>query len=67
MPPTAAISDAFTYAQLRRSFYIWLIQQQGIAGLAVLKDGFWEGLWADWSPGYNPSADIELLPRGIGQ
>ena len=31
VPSTASISDVFTYAQLRRSFYIWFIQQQGLA------------------------------------
>jgi pimeloyl-ACP methyl ester carboxylesterase len=61
VPPTAAISDAFTYAQLRRSFYIYVIQQVGIAELAVLKDGFWEGLWGDWSPGYDAREDIAML------
>lgn len=61
VPPTASISDAFTYDQLRRSFYIWFIQQQGLAEIAVLKDGFWEGLWSDWSPGYDAVADIALL------
>ena len=61
VPPTASISDPFSYDQLRRSFYIWFIQQEGLAEIAVLKDGFWEGLWSDWSPGYDAAADIALL------
>ena len=65
VPPTASMTDAFTYAQLRRSFYVWLIQLQGLAEAAVLKDGFWEGLWSDWSPGYDAAADIALLRRHV--
>ncbi|PXX01633.1 alpha/beta fold hydrolase [Mycolicibacterium moriokaense] len=61
VPPIAALSDVFVYRQLKRSFYIWLIQQVGIADIAVLKDGFWEGLWGDWSPGYDATFDIAQL------
>lgn len=62
VPPTAALgSGIFSYAQLKRSFYIWFIQQVGLAEAVLLEPGFWESLWADWSPGYEPTADIDLL------
>lgn len=61
VPPTTVLSDVFIYRQIKRSFYIWFIQQPGIPELALLKDGFWEGIWADWSPGYDASADIAML------
>ena len=59
VPPTAALgAGLFSYPQLKRSFYIWFIQQVGLADAVLLQDGFWEGLWADWSPGYDAGADI---------
>lgn len=61
VPPTTVLTDVFVYRQIKRSFYIWFIQQPGIPELALLKDGFWEGLWADWSPGYDATADIAML------
>jgi pimeloyl-ACP methyl ester carboxylesterase len=62
VPPTAALGPAmFGYAQLRRSFYIWFIQQVGLAEMAFLEPGFWESLWTDWSPGYDPTDDLAEL------
>ena len=59
VPPTAAIAEGmFSYRQLRRSFYVWLIQQVGIAEAALLREGFWEALWSDWSPGYDAREDL---------
>ena len=66
VPPVAALGTGmFCYAQLKRSFYIWLIQQIGLAEAALLEAGFWESLWADWSPGYDPADDIAELRRHI--
>jgi len=66
VPPTAALADGlFTYAQLKRSFYIWFIQQVGLAEATLLADGFWESLWADWSPGYDAGTDIAQLRRHV--
>ena len=64
VPPIAAFARAmFGYAQLKRSFYIWFIQQVGIAEPALVAPGFWESLWADWSPGYDAAEDIGELRR----
>lgn len=66
VPPTAALgAGLFSYPQLRRSFYVWFIQQVGLAEAALLADGFWEQLWADWSPGYDARADIAELRRHV--
>lgn len=66
VPPTAALgAGLFSYRQLRRSFYIWFIQQVGLAEMALLADGFWESLWADWSPGYDPADDVTELRRHV--
>lgn len=64
VPPIAAVSAGmFSYAQLKRSFYIWFIQQLGLAEAALLAPGFWEGLWRDWSPGHDPRDDVADLHR----
>jgi pimeloyl-ACP methyl ester carboxylesterase len=66
VPPTAALSARmFSYAQLKRSFYIWFIQQVGLAEAALLAPGFWEGLWKDWSPGHDPRDDVADLRRYV--
>ncbi|MGZ5378576.1 MAG: alpha/beta fold hydrolase [Mycobacterium sp.] len=66
VPPTAALAAGiFSYAQLKRSFYIWFIQQVGLAEAALLLPGFWESLWVDWSPGYDPAADVAELRQCV--
>lgn len=68
VPPIAALATAmFSYAQLKRSFYIWFIQQVGLAEAALVEPGFWESLWTDWSPGYDPSDDVAHLRRYVSQ
>ncbi|MGZ8713506.1 MAG: alpha/beta fold hydrolase, partial [Mycobacterium sp.] len=66
VPPTAALAAGiFSYAQLKRSFYIWFIQQVGLAEGTVIGPGFWESLWGDWSPGYDAGEDIAELRRHV--
>jgi pimeloyl-ACP methyl ester carboxylesterase len=65
VPPTAALGGMFSYRQLKRSFYIWFIQQVGLAEATLLEPGFWEALWADWSPGYDASNDVAYLRRYV--
>ena len=66
VPPAAALGPGlFRYAQLRRSFYVWFIQQVGLAESALLEPGFWEALWADWSPGYDAAEDVAMLRQHV--
>lgn len=66
VPPTAALATGiFSYAQLKRSFYIWFIQQVGLAEGVVTGPGFFESLWADWSPGYDNTEDVAELRRYV--
>ena len=66
VPPVAALATGmFTYRQLKRSFYIWFIQQAGLAETVLVGPGFWESLWADWSPGYDPSDDVVQLRKYV--
>ncbi|OBK27459.1 alpha/beta hydrolase [Mycobacterium asiaticum] len=66
VPPSAALGESmFSYTQLKRSFYIWFIQQVGLAETVVVQPGFWEQLWTDWSPGYDAQQDISRLREHV--
>lgn len=57
VPPGETLAKGlFAYDQLRRSWYIFFFQSP-LADLAVPMDdlAFIEGLWADWSPGFDGS------------
>jgi pimeloyl-ACP methyl ester carboxylesterase len=57
VPPFAALpAEFFSYDQLKRSFYIFLFQTT-LAETALTRS-FVEGLWRDWSPGYDAAADV---------
>lgn len=65
--PVAALgAGMFTYRQIKRSFYIWFIQTGALAEAAMLAPEFWEGLWDDWSPGYDGSMEIEAFRAFVG-
>jgi pimeloyl-ACP methyl ester carboxylesterase len=60
VPPPGAIAQAFlTYDQLQRSWYMFFFQH-ALAEMVVAMDdlAFIDGLWADWSPGHDASADL---------
>ena len=68
VPPLAAsASSFFTYAQMKRSFYIFVFQTP-LAEMAVGADGheFLDHLWEDWSPGYDASWDVARVKESIG-
>jgi len=50
---------AFRYDQLKRSFYFWFFQMSIAESIVGANDlAFLDGLWADWSPGYNATDDL---------
>lgn len=60
VPPLGAMATAFfDYAQIKRSFYMFFFQTP-LADMAVPHDdfAFVEGLWRDWSPGYDGTVDV---------
>jgi pimeloyl-ACP methyl ester carboxylesterase len=68
VPPLAAMASSFfSYGQLKRSFYIFVFQTP-LAETAVSIDGhsFIDGLWADWSPGYDGAWDVARVKESIG-
>jgi pimeloyl-ACP methyl ester carboxylesterase len=67
VPPLAASAASFfTYAQMKRSFYIFLFQTP-IAEMAVSADDheFLDHLWADWSPGYDAAWDVTRVKQSL--
>lgn len=61
IPPLPVFGQvAFDYAQLKRFFYIWFFQYD-CAEDAVRANDFalLDGLWQDWSPGYDAREDLE--------
>ncbi|MDQ1706074.1 MAG: hypothetical protein QOF18_2440 [Frankiaceae bacterium] len=67
VPPPAVAAAAFlTYAQLKRSFYIFLFQT-GLAELVVPGDdmAFIDGLWRDWSPSYDAAEDVAHVKASL--
>jgi len=68
VPPPASLGFGFfAFGQLKRSWYVFLFQTP-LAELAVsLEDhAFIDGLWADWSPGYDGSWDVARVKEAIG-
>jgi pimeloyl-ACP methyl ester carboxylesterase len=66
VPPMPVLGESmFGYDQLKRSFYIWFIQQVGLAEATLVQPGFWESLWGDWSPGYDARQDISWLRQYV--
>ena len=66
VPPPKTASAAFVhYRQLKRSFYIFLFQT-GLAPVIGMDDlAFIDGLWADWSPGYDAGADLPEVKKSL--
>jgi pimeloyl-ACP methyl ester carboxylesterase len=59
VPPALDLSRLFSYDQVKRSFYFFVFQWP-MAEMIVGADdlAFLDGLWADWSPGYDGSEDV---------
>ncbi len=67
VPPAAAVAGGFmTYAQLKRSWYMFFFQHP-LAEVVVGMDdlAFIDGLWADWSPGYDASEDLPHVKEAL--
>lgn len=68
VPPTASIGmSLFGYPQLHASWYMFFFLSP-LAEMALPIDGysFIDGLWADWSPGYDGSWDVARVKESIG-
>ena len=68
VPPTGAIGmSLFSYAQLSRSWYMFFFLSP-LAEMALPLDefAFIDGLWRDWSPGYDGTWDVARVKESIG-
>ena len=67
VPPSGAVATGiFSYAQLKRSFYMWLFQTPLADLIVPMNDlAFIDGLWADWSPGYDAKEDLEYVKESL--
>ena len=63
VPPLAIFGQvAFSYAQIKRSFYFWFFQMAISDSIVAANDlAFIDGLWGDWSPGYEATYDLGKL------
>jgi pimeloyl-ACP methyl ester carboxylesterase len=68
VPPAVSFLQAlFTFRQLKRSWYIFFFQSPLADGVVAADDlAFIDGLWADWSPGYDGSFDLAKVKDAIG-
>jgi pimeloyl-ACP methyl ester carboxylesterase len=67
VPPGGAVARAFlTYAQLQRSWYMFVFQHP-LSDLVVGADdlAFIDRLWADWSPGFDGTEDLALAKASL--
>lgn len=55
-------ANLFSYEQIKRSFYFWFFQMQVAEEVVTANDfAFIDGIWADWSPGYDATEDLPLV------
>jgi len=68
VPPLPAVASGFlSYRQIKRSFYVFFFQQPMADTVVAMDDlAFIEQLWRDWSPGYDPTADVAEVRRALG-
>ena len=67
VPPAGAMFGGFaSYDQLRRSWYMFFFQSPLAEGAVAADDlAFIDRLWADWSPGHDPSDDIGAVKEAL--
>ena len=60
VPPFAVFGQlAFRYAQIKRSIYFWFFQMAIAESIVAANNlAFLDGLWGDWSPGYDATYDL---------
>src|SRR5260221_6685986 len=67
VPPLGAMGNAFfDYHQIRRSFYMFFFQTAFAEPAVAMNDmAFIEGLWRDWSPGYDGAFDVAKVKEAL--
>ncbi len=69
VPPGAAMGAALmTYRQLKLSWYMFFFQLPLADHVVGLDDlAFIDGLWSDWSPGYDATEDLVHVKAALGE
>lgn len=67
VPPLAGVMAGFlTYGQIRRSWYMFVFQHALAEAVVAADDlAFIDGLWADWSPGYDATDDLGFVKDAL--
>lgn len=67
VPPPAALATKRTrYDQLKRSWYTFFFQRPNAPDVVAADDfAFIEKLWRDWSPGYDPRAELPHIRNAM--
>ncbi len=66
-PPGAFIQGLLRYDQLKRSFYMFFFQTPFAEAVVAGDDmAFVSRIWADWSPGYDASEDVDFVRQALG-
>lgn len=67
VPPAGTVGASFMrYEQLKKSWYMFFFQHALSDVVVGLDDlAFIDGLWADWSPGYDAAEDLALLKPSL--
>lgn len=66
--PPAALDEAQLgdFDQLKRSFYMFLCLVPEIEDFVLAEDmAFLDGLWSEWSPGYDHAADLAYVRKAL--
>jgi pimeloyl-ACP methyl ester carboxylesterase len=67
VPPLGAMGNAFfDFEQIKRSFYMFFFQTAFAVPTVAMNDmAFIEGLWRDWSPGYDATFDLAKVKDAL--
>lgn len=67
VPPPAAVAASFlSYDQLQRSWYMFFFQSALADGVVPMDDlAFIDRLWADWSPGFDATAELPAVKDAL--
>ncbi|MBS1848825.1 MAG: alpha/beta hydrolase [Actinobacteria bacterium] len=67
VPPLGSVMAGFlTYRQARRSWYMFVFQHALAEAIVAGDDfAFIDGLWAEWSPGYDATDDVEFVKEAL--
>jgi pimeloyl-ACP methyl ester carboxylesterase len=68
VPPALAPEAFFSdYSQIRRSSYMFIFLSQMAEFIVPANDfAFIDGLWADWSPGFDGADDVDHVRAALG-